>query len=94
MVCWVKLTGRLLVWKKRTVIASPSFYSPTCNPEWIACYQIAPPRNAGKVEFAAWRCIAPLSIDLHVSNPCSSLLSWRFNRFCGSKQRQSTKSVQ
>ena len=22
-----------------------------------------------------------MSIDLHVSNPCSSLLSWRFNRF-------------
>ena len=35
MVCCVKLTGRLLVWKKRTVIASPSFCSPTCNREWI-----------------------------------------------------------
>jgi hypothetical protein len=34
------------------------------------------------------------SMDLHVSNPCSSLRSWRFNRFCRSKQRPSTKSVQ
>jgi hypothetical protein len=36
MVCWVKLTGRLRVRKKRTVIASPFFCSPTCNPAWIA----------------------------------------------------------
>jgi hypothetical protein len=32
MICWVKLIGGLPVWKKRTVIASPSFSSPTCNP--------------------------------------------------------------
>jgi hypothetical protein len=32
MICWVKLIGGLLVWKKRTVIASPSLRSPTCNP--------------------------------------------------------------
>jgi hypothetical protein len=31
MICWVKLIRGMLVWKKRTVIASPSFNSPTCN---------------------------------------------------------------
>ena len=32
MICWVKLIRGMLVWKKRTVIASPSLSSPTCNP--------------------------------------------------------------
>jgi len=48
MICWMKLIGGLLVWKKRTVITSPSLSSPTCNPR-----RADPPRNAGKVEFAA-----------------------------------------
>jgi hypothetical protein len=51
MVCWVKLIGRLPVWKKRTVIASPSFCSPACN--GLPAIRPAPPGNAGKVEFAA-----------------------------------------
>ncbi len=35
MVRLVKLTGRLLVWGKRPLLASRSFCSPMCSPEWI-----------------------------------------------------------
>lgn len=38
MICWVKLIWGMLVWKKRTVIASPSFNSPTRNSR-MACDQ-------------------------------------------------------
>jgi hypothetical protein len=54
MICWVKLIRGMLVWKKRTVIASPSFNSPNVQlPNGLPAIRPASPRNAGKVEFAA-----------------------------------------
>jgi hypothetical protein len=45
MICWVKLIRGMLVWKKRTVIASPSFLqlAQRATPEWIACDQTRSP---------------------------------------------------